>query len=220
MLDPRSRSSKHRTHAFTLVELMAVAAIIAVLAALLLPVIGRMQTQAKKAKCLGNLHTIGTAFFAYANDHDQLAPEDGTYKGNTSPSLWRYNDKDYVNLGPLFDYAGVPRKLGGRQYTPQLFLCPGDSYTLDYWSTCSYWLNWDITARPDRKKPLFTLPPRTLAIFDRGEWWGKSPARNMNQNHDAVGFNALLLNGSVTWIPRTKTSDLPLWDWSKLVNLD
>ncbi len=56
--------------AFTLIELLTVIAIIGILAAILIPVVGKVRSSAKAAMCMSNLRQIGTATFMYLNDHD------------------------------------------------------------------------------------------------------------------------------------------------------
>ena len=56
--------------AFTLVELLLVAAIIAILAALLLPVLVRSKTSAQRLKCVSNLHQLGLAAHLYWDDNN------------------------------------------------------------------------------------------------------------------------------------------------------
>ncbi len=53
---------------FTLIERLVVIAIIAVLAALLLPALGGAKQQGQSAKCKSNLHQIGTALAMYVED--------------------------------------------------------------------------------------------------------------------------------------------------------
>ena len=56
--------------AFTLVELLAVIAIIGILAALLLPVISQSKKRAQRIQCIGNLHQLGVGLqVVVANDH-------------------------------------------------------------------------------------------------------------------------------------------------------
>ena len=56
--------------AFTLVELLLVAAIIAILAALLLPALVRSKTSAQRLKCVSNLHQLGLAAHLYWDDNN------------------------------------------------------------------------------------------------------------------------------------------------------
>jgi prepilin-type N-terminal cleavage/methylation domain-containing protein len=59
--------------AFTLIELLVVIGIIAILVALLIPVIGAAKERGRRAKCLSNLKQVGIALQLYADDHgDQL----------------------------------------------------------------------------------------------------------------------------------------------------
>lgn len=73
----RARTSgqwpKPRAEGFTLIELAVVIAIIAVVAALLLPVLGRGKTAAHRIRCVSNLRQLGLAAQMYWSDHDGLA---------------------------------------------------------------------------------------------------------------------------------------------------
>jgi prepilin-type processing-associated H-X9-DG protein len=53
-----------------LIELLVVLAIVAILAALLLPAMSRARTKAMRIQCVGNLHDLGTALHVVlSNDH-------------------------------------------------------------------------------------------------------------------------------------------------------
>ena len=60
--------------AFTLIELLVVIAIIALLAALLLPTLGRAKESARAAACLSNLHQIGIALQIYVQENHNRLP--------------------------------------------------------------------------------------------------------------------------------------------------
>jgi prepilin-type N-terminal cleavage/methylation domain-containing protein len=60
--------------AFTLVELLVVISIIALLAALLLPVLSRAKESGRATVCLSNLHQIGLALQLYVQDNNNHLP--------------------------------------------------------------------------------------------------------------------------------------------------
>lgn len=69
---------------FTLIELLVVVAIIAVLAAMLLPSLQAAKEKSRQAACLSNLRQIGIALASYCGDFNDYAPPSMCYN-NTLP---------------------------------------------------------------------------------------------------------------------------------------
>lgn len=63
-----------RRAAFTLIELLTVIAIIGILAAILIPTVGKVKESAAKSACAGNLRQLTLGTLAYANDHRGTLP--------------------------------------------------------------------------------------------------------------------------------------------------
>lgn len=63
-----------KTAAFTLVEILVVVGIIAVLVALVLPILAKARGAARQATCINQLRQIGLAMRMYVEDNGGLAP--------------------------------------------------------------------------------------------------------------------------------------------------
>ena len=74
MKKPSSNWTSNLTPAFTLIELQVVIAIIAILAALLLPALSRAKGSAQRIACLSNLRQLRLAVGLYTTDHEGEIP--------------------------------------------------------------------------------------------------------------------------------------------------
>ena len=114
-------ATKHS--AFTLIELLVVISVIAVLMAVLLPVLGRVRKQAKAVVCQANLRQWGMALRVYAMENNGCLPTAETTEGHKLLLRGRMQDPDDPNQGGRqihhFDTQGVTicpsaKKPGGR----------------------------------------------------------------------------------------------------------
>lgn len=103
-----------RRAGFTLIELLIVVSILALLAALLLPVFARSRESARRTACANNLRQIGVATLQYAQDYDQvLVPFSNNgflgYDGADGPR-WADFIFPYTKNAQIFDCPNAPLK--------------------------------------------------------------------------------------------------------------
>jgi len=90
-----------RKRGFTLIELLVVIAIIAILAAILFPVFAKAREKARQASCLSNTKQLGLGFMQYAQDYDEMLPQDYRNAWATRYS-WRAMIYPYVKNAQVF----------------------------------------------------------------------------------------------------------------------
>jgi len=123
-----------RRDAFTLIELLVVVAIIAILAAMLLPALVRAKTAARRTECVSRLKQWAQAFYCYAEDsNDWIAREGYRANGDVQMDSWTrvqapqsvdvwYNAlPGYLARPPAASYAASP---GDFYAHNTLFHCP------------------------------------------------------------------------------------------------
>jgi prepilin-type N-terminal cleavage/methylation domain-containing protein/prepilin-type processing-associated H-X9-DG protein len=119
------RNTSNQNKAFTLVELLVVIAVVAILAASLLPALAAAKPRALQVVCSNNLRQVALAFRTFGIDHNGNTPM------TTSPSqggAW-----DSVGLRTLSDTQAASRGvskmflcLSNELRSPKLLFCPAE----------------------------------------------------------------------------------------------
>ncbi|WP_309383053.1 type II secretion system protein [Cerasicoccus frondis] len=121
-------SQKRR--AFTLVELLAAIAVVAILGSILLVAVGQVRSSAKKSQGISDLRQVGAAvsMFAYNND--------GVLPGPSNLGLYPFYRNEYpqertmqASIAPYLDNASA-YTISGRTFIPSL-ICPVASEDVD-----------------------------------------------------------------------------------------
>ncbi len=124
MKTPLRRSSRDR--GTTLLELLFVVLIIAIMALLLLPVLGKAKARAKRAACTSNLHQIGIAYHEFAHDHrDQFPFQVTTNDGGTL----EFTRAGFAMSGEFYFAFRHFQALSNILDTTRLLLCAADTRT-------------------------------------------------------------------------------------------
>lgn len=81
--------SDSRCSAFTLIELLAVVAILLLLLSLLVPTLKRGRDMALDSRCKTNLRQMSSMTFLFAQDHEGVMPIGGSIGGEMGPLEWQ-----------------------------------------------------------------------------------------------------------------------------------
>ncbi len=212
---PFSGDKKRFSAGFTLIELLTVIAIIGILAAILIPVLGRTRDQARQSVCASNLRQVGIGVHMYAADNgDWLPPV--TRSASPFTTYWMTNGR---NLGLLMD--------GGYVDNEEVFFCPTrdvdpnealgysspgnitadgrrerSSFPARYFSSSSP-AHWKLTGLIDRPSlgPIETMQAVIYSDFVgvKNFQGGGITGSRIGEVHEGRGFNRLFGDGSVRW---------------------
>jgi prepilin-type N-terminal cleavage/methylation domain-containing protein/prepilin-type processing-associated H-X9-DG protein len=159
-IERRARSEMKvtwRGPGFTLVELLVVIAVIAILAALLLPVVAKSKEQGKSAACLSNLRQVGIALQVYVQDHDDKLPVMHNYSTDT-------------NLPPITNSLGtMDLVLSNYLGNVRVLRCLSDRAVFESTGS-SYWWNTLVNGQDAEQLSIFSFdfaPHHVPLVFDK-----------------------------------------------------
>lgn len=184
-------TASHRvsSEAFTLIELLAVIAIIGLLAALLLPMLALGKEKAKVARVRGELYNIGLALDMYSTDYAGKVPPVRVNCNSDLATHWcelpvelasehylphgnqaglEADMEDVFNPGHTYKYAAPgPQLLNGTPTANYALWVPtntpdmngGGAYFTDPKSSPVRWAVWTLGPRPNSAKSLGTYAP-------------------------------------------------------------
>lgn len=147
-----------RRRGFTLIELMVVIGIIAVLASLLLPVLGAAKAKAQSIACVNKVRQWGIALKLYADGNREKFPFDGTtrqpiHRGKNK-AAWYNAAAPYMSSPELYKlYTNNQVPVPGLS---SIFLCPRPTNRM-------------VTATPTVNKPLFHYGLNGRLVNDAGQ---------------------------------------------------
>ncbi len=128
-----------RSRGFTMIELAAVVAIIAVMIALLLPAVQSAREQARRTQCLNNLSQLGVALWNYESTHEVLPPGVVNLTGPVDDQVTGYHFGWITQILPYIEQRNLDkhldRKAGiyeannltARAMSIPVLLCPSDT---------------------------------------------------------------------------------------------
>lgn len=99
---------RHARRGFSLIEFLVVLAVIALLAALIFPVIAAAREKGRRIACVSNMHQLGLALLLYTQDNDERQPNGMFYNRFPLNIGWAGRIYPYVKQVDVFHCPDDP----------------------------------------------------------------------------------------------------------------
>lgn len=197
-----------RRQGFTLVELLVVIAVVAILAGLLLPVLGRVKGKARDLGCLNNLKQWGVATHIFASDNGDLLPKDGAPNGASTNEGWYVDLPRILSLPP---YHQQPwRTNASADPGRTAWICPSNPRRSNGNNLFHYCLNEYVNGLGAGNQVTLSSVRQTSQVvwlFDNGKLAAVARQNNVHTNLHGVGAHFLFLDGHAAHFPQREYWD-------------
>ena len=169
MLIRRRAYSMRASRAFTLIELLVAIGVIAILAALVLSAFSRARATTQAITCRNNLRQWGLATHAFAADHEDLFPKNGSSGGDSTADGWYVDLPMEMNLPT---YHEMPWRTNANiDPGNSIWICPSNARRSNGKNLFHYCLNENVngTGHSNQVKMASVRQPATMIwLFDNG----------------------------------------------------
>ena len=185
-----------RARGFTLIELLVSIAIIAILAALLLPALSRARQSSQAASCLNNLRQWGLTTQLFVADNQDYLPKDGSPNGTSVDEGW-YNDLPRIMGLPC--YREMPWRTNATiEPGRSLWICPANPRRSNGNNLFHYCLNEHVNGSGAGNQVKLTSlrnPALIVWLFDNGKLAAVAQQNNVHTNLHNRGAQFTFLDG-------------------------